>query len=153
MAARFHLQLARRSVGWFFPVLLLGVWAVAAAREWAPPQILPAPKLVLDTLVDLVSTGELLQHTAVSLGRVLAGFAIGGLLGLAIGIAMGLSRRVEQYVEPTFSALNQVPVLGWLPLAMMVFGIGEPLKVVIIAQASLVPVALHMLAGIRRVPR
>jgi sulfonate transport system permease protein len=65
---------------------------------------------------------------------------------------MGLSRRTEQYLHPLFKALNQVPVLGWLPLAMMVFGIGESLKLVIIAQASLVPVALNVQSGIRRVP-
>jgi sulfonate transport system permease protein len=144
---------ARRSVGWFLPALSVGLWTLAAELEWAPPQILPPPRLVGETLVDLVRSGELLQNCAISLARVFAGFGLGALVGLALGVGMGLSRRFEQFVYPTFNALNQVPVLGWLPLAMMVFGIGEPLKVVIIAQASLVPVAVNVLNGIRRVPR
>ena len=144
---------ALRSVGWFLPALLVGLWTLAAELEWAPPQILPPPRLVGETLIDLVGSGELLQNCAISLARVFAGFGLGALVGLALGVGMGLSRRFEQFLYPTFNALNQVPVLGWLPLAMMVFGIGESLKVVIIAQASLVPVAVNVLNGIRRVPR
>jgi sulfonate transport system permease protein len=70
-----------------------------------------------------------------------------------LGIAMGLSRTLEDYLGPIFKAVSQVPVLGWLPLAMMFLGIGESLKVVIIAHASLVPVAMNTLKGIRGVPR
>jgi sulfonate transport system permease protein len=142
----------RTSLGWLLPAALLGLWALAAAREWAPPQILPPPRLVGETLLDLMRSGDLLSNLGISLVRIAGGFALGSLLGLLVGVAMGLSRRVEDYIQPTFRALNQVPVLGWLPLAMMVFGIGESLKVVIIAQASLVPVALNAYRGIRRVP-
>ena len=107
---------------------------------------------MLDTIIDLAKSGDLLLNYGISLGRVAAGFALGSALGAVLGVAMGLSRRVEQYLYPTFNALSQVPVLGWLPLAMMLFGIGESLKIVIIAQASLVPVAINVLTGIRRVP-
>jgi sulfonate transport system permease protein len=56
-------------------------------------------------------------------------------------------------LHPLFKAISQVPVLGWLPLAMMMLGIGESLKIAIIAHASLVPVALNTLKGIRSVPK
>jgi sulfonate transport system permease protein len=144
---------ARDAVGLYLPLLALGLWALAADRQWAPPQILPPPRLVAQTLTELVASGDLLLNAGISLARVAAGFLAGGVLGLGLGAAMGLSRRVEQYVHPLFNALNQVPVLGWLPLAMMIFGIGESLKVVIIAQASLVPIAINVFEGIRRVPR
>jgi len=144
--------LGRRSLGWLLPVALLGLWTLITEKGWAPPQLLPAPRLVLDTIIDLAKSGELLTNYAISLARVTAGFFVGAVLGALIGTGMGLSRRFEQYVYPLFNALSQVPVLGWLPLAMMVFGIGEELKIVIIAQASLVPVAINVLSGIRRVP-
>src|SRR3954464_11709293 len=88
---------------WVLPLLALGLWALAAQRQWAPPQILPPPRLVAQTLAELVSSGELLVNTGISLARVAAGFLAGALLGLGLGAAMGLSRRIEQYVHPLFN--------------------------------------------------
>lgn len=139
-------------VGWIVPSLLLVVWALASKKQWVPPQILPAPAAVAQTLLDQVKSGELFMHFGISLGRVAGGFLLGGVIGIGLGVAMGLSRRVEQYLLPLFNAVSQVPVLGWLPLAMMLLGIGEALKVVIIAHAALVPIAVNTLKGIRNVP-
>jgi sulfonate transport system permease protein len=145
--------LLRSAVSWIVPVILLTVWAIASRRAWVAPQILPAPGVVWQTLLEQARSGDLFINFGISLGRVAVGFTLGCVIGLALGIAMGLSRRVEDYLSPTFNAISQVPVLGWLPLAMMVLGIGESLKFVIIAHASLVPVAINTLKGIRSVPR
>ncbi len=140
-------------VGWLVPAFTLSLWAVAARHEWVASQILPAPATVWQTLVEQVRSGDLFLNFGISLGRVAVGFTLGCLIGVLLGVSMGLSRRVEDYLSPTFNAISQVPVLGWLPLAMMIFGIGESLKFVIIAHASLVPVAINTLKGIRSVPR
>ncbi len=140
-------------VGWIVPAALLVLWAIASKKELVAAQILPAPTAVAETLLEQVKSGELFKNFAISLARVAGGFALGGLIGVTLGVAMGLSRKVEQYLFPLFNAISQVPVLGWLPLAMMVLGIGESLKIVIIAHATLVPIALNALKGIRNVPR
>ena len=142
-----------RGLGLFLPACLLAAWALAVGRHWVAPQLLPAPALVGRTLVEQLQSGDLIKNIAISLARVTAGFAVGGSLGLILGVSMGLSRRVEDYLHPLFKAISQVPVLGWLPLAMMMLGIGEALKIAIIAHASLVPVALNTLKGIRSVPK
>src|SRR5437870_2223925 len=72
------------AVGWYLPLLGLGLWALAAERQWAPPQILPAPRLVAQTLTELVSSGALLLNTGISLARVAAGFLAGSILGLGL---------------------------------------------------------------------
>jgi len=141
-----------RVLGLLLPTALFGVWALSSARGWVAPQILPPPGRVGTTLLEGLSSGELVVNVGISLARVAGGFVLGGLLGVVLGVAMGLSRRVEEYLHPTFKAVSQVPVLGWLPLAMMLLGIGEALKIAIIAQATLVPIALNVLAGIRSVP-
>lgn len=152
-AARLWPTAKSAALGLCLPAALFVAWSVAAERELIPPQILPAPSAVAATLVDLVRTGDLPLNIAISLGRVFGGFAIGSAVGLLLGVAMGLSRRVEDYLHPTFKAISQVPVLGWLPLLMMLVGIGESLKLILIAKASLVPIALNTLQGIRGVPR
>jgi sulfonate transport system permease protein len=141
-----------RALGLLVPTLLLAAWALTSARGWVAPQILPPPVRVWRTLLEQFGSGDLFANLAISLARVAGGFVIGGTSGVLLGVAMGLSRRVEDYLHPTFKAVSQVPVLGWLPLAMMLLGIGESLKVAIIAQATLIPIALNVLKGIRSVP-
>jgi sulfonate transport system permease protein len=144
--------MARVLTGLLLPAGLLLIWQMAASRAWLPPQILPSPAEVWQAGVDLAATGELQAHIAISLLRVIEGFAVGALLGLGLGAAMGLSRTVEDYFRPLFTAVAQIPSLGWIPFLMMIFGIGETLKIVVIAKAALVPMTLNIFAGIRAAP-
>lgn len=134
------------------PAVGLLVWQVGSATGLVPIQILPEPGFVLDTARQLIADGELGHHTAVSLTRVAAGFTLGSLAGLVLGALMGLSEGLRRLVEPLFLAIAQVPALGWLPLLMLAVGIGEPMTVIVIAKAAMVPVALNTLDGIRAVP-
>ena len=136
----------------WLPLALLALWTLGAAQGWISSQVLPPPLFVLETLQDLASSGDLWLHVSASLQRVLVGFVAGSLIGLALGTAMGLSRNVEAYVLPSFNALVQIPVLAWLPFVLLLVGIGEPLKYILIAKAALVPVALNTLQGFRQAP-
>ncbi|WP_439686530.1 ABC transporter permease [Cupriavidus oxalaticus] len=139
-------------LAWPVPLALLLVWYVASRHAWIPPQVLPAPEDVARTLADLWTSGELQANLAISALRVAGGFGVGLLGGLALGAAMGLSPTLRDYVYPTFKAFSQVPVLGWLPLLMLLVGIDEALKVILIAKAAFVPVALNTYKGIGSVP-
>jgi len=151
-AAQAAERLQRLGFALIVPLLLLLMWTVAARHGWMPPQILPAPDVVGATIVDLWRSGDLLSNTAISLQRVVEGFALGATCGFVLGLAMGLSPDVEAFVRPLFTAVSQVPALGWIPLLMLLLGIGEPLKIIVIARAAGVPVALNTLAGVRAVP-
>ncbi|GLH80027.1 ABC transporter permease [Bradyrhizobium sp. SSBR45G] len=135
------------------PAIALPVWIIGNERGWLAEQILPRPADVLHTLNEMLASGELAQHAGISLLRVLLGFAVGAGAGLVLGAAMGLSRRVDDHVRPLFTAIAQVPALAWIPLAMLLLGIGETLKIVVIAKAAFVPVAMNTSAGIANVPR
>ncbi|CAD6528639.1 ABC transporter permease [Paraburkholderia sabiae] len=137
---------------WLLPAVLFTLWSVGCARGWIAPQILPPPQQVFDTLRELATSGDLAHHTLVSLQRVLVGFGVGTLAGLLIGAALGLSRTVEACVLPAFNALVQIPVLGWLPFLLLLVGVGEPLKYILIAHAALVPVTLSTMQGVRNTP-
>ncbi len=140
------------AVALVLPLSLLALWALGAAFEWLPPQILPAPADVEHGLVEMWRSGDLAKHTGISLLRVVYGFSIGAIVGLALGVAMGLSRTVEDYTRPLFTAFAQVPTLGWIPLLMLLVGIGEGLKILVIAKAAFVPMTMNSFAGIRSVP-
>jgi sulfonate transport system permease protein len=137
---------------WLLPALLYVLWSVGCERGWIAPQILPPPQRVYETFIDLATSGDLARNTLISLQRVLLGFTGGTLLGFAIGAALGLSRTLEAYVLPSFNALVQIPVLGWLPFLLLLVGVGEPLKYILIAHAALVPVTLSTMQGVRNTP-
>lgn len=135
------------------PALLLGLWQLASTRGWASPQILPPPAVVGQTLFDLIQNGDIPTNLAISLGRVLKGFAVGSGIGLFLGFSMGLSKAFEAHVFPIFKALSSVPMLGWLPVVIVLMGIDEGLKVTIIAIGCVVPVTINTFEGVRNIPR
>ncbi|MCK6403236.1 MAG: ABC transporter permease [Sphaerotilus natans subsp. sulfidivorans] len=139
-------------LAWPVPLLLFASWWVAAEHGWVPPQVLPPPEAVWTALLDSIASGDLQSNLLISLQRVLGGFAVGLAGGLLLGVAMGLSPTVNDYVFPLFKAFSQVPVLGWLPLLMLLVGIDEALKILLISKAALVPVTLNTVQGIRSVP-
>lgn len=126
---------------------------VGQGRAVEPEQILPAPRYVRSTLVDMLASGELRDHTGISLARVVKGFALGTALALAVGAAAGLSRRIDEYINPLFVALAQVPTMAWIPFLMLLLGIGAELKLIVILKATFVPVLINTRAGIPGVPR
>jgi sulfonate transport system permease protein len=139
------------SLAWWLPLALLALWTLAARHEWIAPQVLPSPEAVAAVLRDVALSGELWENTRISLLRVLGGFAVGLVGGLTLGVAMGLSPLVKDYVYPLFKAFAQVPVLGWLPLLMLLVGIDEALKIILISKATLVPITLNTYKGIHNV--
>jgi len=139
-------------LAWPLPLALLAIWWLAADQGWVAAQVLPPPETVWGALRDSIANGELWPNLQISLLRVLAGFAAGLAGGLLLGVAMGLSPTFKDYVYPLFKAFSQVPVLGWLPLLMLLVGIDEALKVILIAKAALVPVTINTYQGIAGVP-
>lgn len=141
------------ATGLLLPALLFVLWWTAAHRQWIPEQILPAPALVWQSLVELWESGELRSHLEISASRVAWSLLIGGGAGLLLGLSMGLSKTVKAYLFPTFDVVSQFPVLGWIPLLIIFVGIDEPLKISAISLAVVVPVAVNTLHGIANVPR
>jgi sulfonate transport system permease protein len=136
-----------------FPSAVLVLWQITAANAWLPPQILPLPGQVLQTLIDLVREGDIAANLKISLWRISIGFAAGVSAGLLFGTMMGVWRVFDDYVGPLFKALAQVPSLGWVPVLILIFGLDEMLKFIIIAKACFVPTVLATSQGIRNINR
>jgi sulfonate transport system permease protein len=101
----------------------------------------------------MTRSGDLAANLGISLQRVLLGFAAGASAGLVTGALMGLSRTIEALMRPSLTAFVQVPVLAWIPLLMIPFGIGETLKLAAIGIAAFAPVLVNTAKGFRQVPQ
>lgn len=139
-------------LGAVVPLLLLAAWWWTTSAHLVAEEILPAPRSVWLALEALVRSGDLGSNLLISLLRVAYGFGAGMMAGLALGAGMGFSDSLARAVRPTFLVVSQIPILAWLPFFMLLLGIGEALKVVLVAKAVFTPVTLGTCAGIRGVP-
>jgi sulfonate transport system permease protein len=134
------------------PILLGVIWFWGARQGLIPDQILPPPDVVWQTLRENFADGTLQNAALVSLQRVLAGFITGAIGGALVGGALGGSKTLRAFIEPFFLAFNQVPHIAWLPVLILLVGIGEPLKIILIGWAAFLPVMLCTAQGVRDVP-
>lgn len=141
-------SIARRFVS---PLALLALWQLGATTGVIPPGKLAAPSTIAATFWELARSGQLEVHLLVSLARATIGFAIGVAAGTGLALLAGLSHRGEDAVDPPLQMLRTLPHLGLTPLLILWFGIGESPKIALIAFATLFPVYLTLLGGIRAV--
>ncbi|GLW05935.1 ABC transporter permease [Microtetraspora sp. NBRC 13810] len=134
--------------GLVLPVALLAAWQAAASTGVYSVAQLPPPLSVAQALGELVDGGLLWQHIAISVQRVLIGFAAGSALGFALGALVGLSATVRTLLAPSIAALRAVPSLAWVPLLVLWLGIGEGPKITLVAIGSFFPVYTTLSAAL-----
>jgi NitT/TauT family transport system permease protein len=99
----------------------------------------------------LARTGELELHLWASLQRLFWGFLLGGIPALLLGLAMGLYRPVRIAIDPLVAATYPVPKSAILPLVLLIFGLGEMSKVVMVALGVFYPILINTVAGVRNI--
>jgi ABC-type nitrate/sulfonate/bicarbonate transport system permease component len=142
-----------RILGIASPILLLAVWEAAARFHIIDTRFFPAPSSVIAVLIDMVRSGELVTNTLVSLRRLALGTLIGGVPALILGIAMGLNRWVRAVVDPLVAATYPIPKSAILPLALLIFGLGEGSKIFMVAVGVFFPVVINATTGVLEINR
>lgn len=136
--------------GWALgPVLLLAVWAAGSAVGLIDPRSISAPWTVVSTASDLIADGRLQTNLCTSVQRVAVGLLFGVAAGLVLAVVSGLSRIGEAVIDGPVQIKRSIPSLALIPLLILWFGIGEPMKVITIALAVFVPVYIHTHNGLR----
>jgi len=131
------------------PLGLVLVWQAASSLGWLPARIIPAPTTVLAAARDLLLSGALIHHLAVSLLRATGGLGIAIVTGTVLALVAGLSRLGEDLIDPPLQMARTLPFLALVPLFILWFGIGETPKVALVALGATFPIYLNLFAGIR----
>jgi sulfonate transport system permease protein len=139
--------------GVLLPLVLAILWEGAIRGGFAVGRLMPPPSTIGATLWELAKSGELQLHCLATLGRVLAGFALGALFGTMVGAAAGSLVVVSRLIDPTLQALRAVPSIAWVPLFILWMGIFETSKVVLIAVGVFFPVYLGVAGAIESIDR
>lgn len=145
---------ARKKIGDYLislllPIGLIALWEWAVISGAVPNTLVASPSQVVVDFFELLFNGKLTVHSLISLYRLLLGFTIGTFLGLIFGVAVGTSKLVEKIVSPTMQFLAPIPPIAWIPLLIILLGIGEASKIGLLIIASFVVVYLNTIQGIR----
>ncbi len=127
------------------------LWEVAARTGAVSPQAFPPFSRVMESLWNLIVTGKILGILLPSLERMAWGYVLALLLGLAGGIVMGYFSAAYHLFEPLTEFLRPIPSPAYVPIAILFLGLGNEMKIWVIAFSSLFPILLSTTSGVRAV--
>jgi ABC-type nitrate/sulfonate/bicarbonate transport system permease component len=154
MAARRNRdQLASRLVQVGFLAGLLLLWYLAANYWGVNRLLLPDPVAVWHDLVGILQSGEYIGDLKITLGEVAVAFSISVTGGVILGYVISRSPYAIRVFEPLFAAIYAIPIILFLPLFVLFFGLGPASKIALGATISFFPIVINTIAGFGNVER
>jgi ABC-type nitrate/sulfonate/bicarbonate transport system permease component len=141
-------QSLERMMNIISPLALIGLWELAARFGLIDTRFFPAPSKVFAVGYSLIENGVLMTNVWASMQRLFWGILWGGIPALILGVAMGMFRTLRMIVEPIIAATYPIPKSAILPLILLIFGLGEPSKVVMVATGVFYPILINSMAGV-----
>ncbi|MFE0251063.1 ABC transporter permease [Streptomyces sp. NPDC059010] len=131
------------------PAVLVTVWWVASAGStdvyWPPL------RTILEAFPEVWTAERLREDVLPSVLRLAGGYSLAAVVGVALGTVVGSYRRVRAVCEPVLEFLRAVPPPVLVPVIMLFAGIGDTMKVTVIASGCVWPILLNTVEGVRAV--
>ncbi|MFC1848210.1 ABC transporter permease [Chloroflexota bacterium] len=137
----------------FSIAFLVALWETTVDLGWISSAFIYSPSEIVRATVDLLRSGELMEHVWITLARMFAGFFAGSALGLIIGLAMGWSKTIRAILDPVVSIIYPLPKIALLPIIMLLVGFGESPIVLIIGLGAFFPMVVNSVAGVAGIDR
>jgi len=149
-------SLRRFALPLLVPAVLIGVWQYLGQNQLIADGLFPSFTASLAALADFVVatssvsapySGEWVIALADSSARILTGYAIGSALGIGIGLLCGYRPAVRQALNPMIDVLRPISITAWIPIALILFGIGNRPAIFLTSMATFFPVYVNTLTG------
>lgn len=161
-----------RTLSLVSPLLLLGVWELGARVGVIDVRFFPAPSTIFAELGHMIRTGDILNcrgtffqsswcmgsqdaprfgDLGISLSRIVIGYFMGAIPAVLLGLCMGSFRAVRAFFQPLIDATFPIPHIALLPLVLILFGIGELSKYIIVAISVFFIVVINTVAGVHNI--
>jgi sulfonate transport system permease protein len=138
--------------GWLLgPALLLFYWSVGSASGFIDARVLPAPWATVATVARLVADGRLQANLVISAARAAEGLVFGVAAGVIVALISGLSLAGGYVFDGVVQMKRAIPTLALIPLVILWFGIGESMKVTVIALSVFIPIYLQTHNALRNI--
>jgi NitT/TauT family transport system permease protein len=150
-----------RALGLVIPTVVIFAWYLITDVFGTESYLMPGFVMTIKYFMDFVFgcysitiySGDFISNIMASIARVFMGFGLASALGISLGFITGRVKLLRLLTEPLINAIRTVPGIGWLPIFMVWFGIGETLTVLLIALAAFFPIYLNTLYGILETPK
>jgi ABC-type nitrate/sulfonate/bicarbonate transport system permease component len=126
---------------------VVALWWVATQQKWLSPVFVPTPEAMLASLWDGLATGELAGFTWATVVRMVLGWGLACLAGMAIGALVGISATARAWIQPTLEFVRPLPASAVLPLAISIFGLSPTMVLAVVAFGAMWPVLLATVHG------
>jgi len=138
--------------GWTLgPALFLLYWSLLSSWGYIDDRALPAPWTTMETAVALFRDGRLQDNLAVSAWRTAQGLTIGTIAGVVLALLSGLSLLGGYMIDGLVQLKRGIPVLALIPFMVLWLGVGEAMKIAMIAVAAFAPVYIHTHSALRAI--
>ncbi|NHJ03065.1 MAG: ABC transporter permease [Candidatus Heimdallarchaeota archaeon] len=127
------------------------LWEILAFFTILDPILFPPPSQLFFTFFNLLLNRRpsLIDHIIRSLYHIFMGYSLGVIIGISIGILMGLNRFIYNTLNPILALLIPVPTLAWVPLLLIILGLGDITIITAIFLGCFFPIVYNTLNGIR----
>lgn len=129
----------------------LAVWQLSSEAGWVNPAVLPPIDVIVAALWKGLVGGLLIPDITISLQRAGAAFAAAVVTAIPLGLFMGQVRAVEQALDPILQLFRQTSALALYPVFILLLGLGEASKIFVIFWATLFPLLLNTIGGVKEV--
>ena len=133
-------------------VIIIGIWQISADKIGSS-LLIPMTMDVFKGFITCITDPEIVKNVIITLQRVLKGFMYALIFGLPLGLIMGFSSSCEKLFSPLVDSARQVPIMAWVPLTIVWFGIGDGPTIFLIAFAGVFPIILNTIQGVRSISK
>ncbi|MBE6510072.1 MAG: ABC transporter permease [Methanobrevibacter sp.] len=141
----------RKILPFILPIVILIFWyLITDGLNLVEPYVLPSPIDVLNSAINIIQSGKLLQNTVDTLFKVFSGLILASIVAIPLGILLGWYQTLEDLASFVISILRPIPPVAWIPFSILWFGIGTLPAVFIIFMGCVFPILVYTLDGVKR---
>lgn len=151
---RRHASLARLErpvIGMLAVAAFLLAWQIVGSQEIIRSDLISYPSQIAATFFEMSRSGELGSNVGVTLIEFVEGFVPACVFGIAAGLALALNRRLRYLVAPLFAALYSAPMIAFVPVIVVWFGVGRDSKIAMVFLAGVIPIIINTATGVNEV--
>ncbi len=134
-------------------ICVICLWQATYFIQGFHNNLIPSPIVLIKSFYDVISSGELNEHILASLDRVLVGFFVASILGIFLGLLFGYSKVMGLIAEPLIEILRPIPPIAWIPIAILLFGLGNNSSYFIVFLGAFFPIFTNTLFGVTQLPK